>query len=363
MMRLLVPSLFVASALRTEMKDSLAENVRSWLQESQTLAHPLLTKKMSLLDVEATPGVFGYFKSIKESLGGEVFDKLKAGLDSTQLTLTTSAQEFQGKEASTRLKVVDAIRKNVDFMECVRDWEALEEGQPRADKLEQCLSFELNKNESLSEVSNTHFAQCQSLKVLDALEADISHSEVDREAEFQAAKAIECVLHSFLQRSSLVPDSVASGCSEDTDYKNEIGKLIFPSKKVQYSCNVTLLEQQLLILDENLAAATYNDVSRYLTATWNASSRAWPRTSWVEQFLPSCSTLPQTRFVDPLNMPGQGRWGDTPVEICRNRCVETLGCYTYSWWPDGGCHIQDQSATKTYHPTSEAGYCYLERSA
>ena len=55
-----------------------------------------------------------------------------------------------------------------------------------------------------------------------------------------------------------------------------------------------------------------------------------------------CEDAGTGSYFVPLDMPGQGRsvtktWGD-----CRNRCRQVDGCAYYSWWPDGGCHIQSE---------------------
>jgi len=43
----------------------------------------------------------------------------------------------------------------------------------------------------------------------------------------------------------------------------------------------------------------------------------------------------------PLDMPGQGRTSEDSATQCQNRCFRTSGCARFTWWPDGGCHLQE----------------------
>ena len=49
----------------------------------------------------------------------------------------------------------------------------------------------------------------------------------------------------------------------------------------------------------------------------------------------------------PLDMPGEGRTVTDSASACQDRCLNTEGCSYFSWWNDGGCHIQDSSAVLT----------------
>ena len=46
----------------------------------------------------------------------------------------------------------------------------------------------------------------------------------------------------------------------------------------------------------------------------------------------------------PLDMAGQKRTVTDSAGACQDRCLNTEGCSYFSWWADGGCHIQDSSA-------------------
>lgn len=47
---------------------------------------------------------------------------------------------------------------------------------------------------------------------------------------------------------------------------------------------------------------------------------------------------------EPVDMAYQGRTTEASYQACRNRCVYTLNCQYYAYWPDGGCHITDSTA-------------------
>merc|ERR1712088_506709 len=49
----------------------------------------------------------------------------------------------------------------------------------------------------------------------------------------------------------------------------------------------------------------------------------------------------------PLDMPGQKRTVTDSASACQDRCLNTEGCSYFSWWNDGGCHLQDSSAKLT----------------
>jgi len=46
----------------------------------------------------------------------------------------------------------------------------------------------------------------------------------------------------------------------------------------------------------------------------------------------------------PLDMPGGGGRTHTDLAECQARCAKTPGCAHFSWWNDGGCHLQDGNA-------------------
>merc|ERR1719420_1702877 len=47
---------------------------------------------------------------------------------------------------------------------------------------------------------------------------------------------------------------------------------------------------------------------------------------------------------NPLNMAGQPRTEEEDALACQARCSETPGCAHFSYWSDGGCHLQDGAA-------------------
>jgi len=54
---------------------------------------------------------------------------------------------------------------------------------------------------------------------------------------------------------------------------------------------------------------------------------------------------------EPLNMPGQGRTIAASAMECQRRCSRTRGCAQFTWFTDGGCHLQQHSATRrASHP-------------
>jgi len=51
----------------------------------------------------------------------------------------------------------------------------------------------------------------------------------------------------------------------------------------------------------------------------------------------------------PLNMAGQSRTVSDTVKGCQERCASTTGCKHFSFWHDGGCHLQDGDASRHDH--------------
>ncbi|CAL1163057.1 unnamed protein product [Cladocopium goreaui] len=64
---------------------------------------------------------------------------------------------------------------------------------------------------------------------------------------------------------------------------------------------------------------------------------------------------------DPLNMDGQGRTVETSATKCQQRlsnlesCASVQGCAHYAWWSNGGCHLQDSSASYLYDRWAYSG--------
>jgi len=55
------------------------------------------------------------------------------------------------------------------------------------------------------------------------------------------------------------------------------------------------------------------------------------------------------------DMKGQDRTRETNWHGCQGRCADTTGCAYFSFWPDGGCHIQDESARQKPSWTGSSG--------
>jgi len=49
------------------------------------------------------------------------------------------------------------------------------------------------------------------------------------------------------------------------------------------------------------------------------------------------------QYFKPTDMPGQRRSVEPTVEDCRARCARTEGCTKFSWWADGGCHLNNEN--------------------
>lgn len=50
------------------------------------------------------------------------------------------------------------------------------------------------------------------------------------------------------------------------------------------------------------------------------------------------------KSMEPLNMQGQTRTVEPSAVNCQVRCQKTYGCRNFVWYPDGGCHLQDEAA-------------------
>ncbi|CAE7532942.1 ANK1 [Symbiodinium sp. CCMP2592] len=66
-----------------------------------------------------------------------------------------------------------------------------------------------------------------------------------------------------------------------------------------------------------------------------------------------CECVPQVRpdlcfqkglTFRPLNMRKQGRSQEPEALSCQRRCAKVFGCAHFSYWTDGGCHLQDEEA-------------------
>ncbi|CAJ1375279.1 unnamed protein product [Effrenium voratum] len=58
---------------------------------------------------------------------------------------------------------------------------------------------------------------------------------------------------------------------------------------------------------------------------------------------------------DPLDMTGQSRSTEPSEEACQTRCASVAGCAHFGWWTNGGCHLQNSSATWIYNNGAYSG--------
>ena len=63
---------------------------------------------------------------------------------------------------------------------------------------------------------------------------------------------------------------------------------------------------------------------------------------------PGCFT--KSKRYEPLNMAGQERTSESAAFECQLRCANTLGCAFFSYYEDGGCHLQDADARQVDAP-------------
>ncbi|CAE6931190.1 unnamed protein product [Symbiodinium sp. CCMP2592] len=56
------------------------------------------------------------------------------------------------------------------------------------------------------------------------------------------------------------------------------------------------------------------------------------------------SCLDRYARYEPLDLPGEGRSQETNVRACQQRCASVAACSHFSFFRDGGCHLQDSSA-------------------
>merc|ERR1711957_202773 len=43
-----------------------------------------------------------------------------------------------------------------------------------------------------------------------------------------------------------------------------------------------------------------------------------------------------------------GRSNEESAQACQVKCAATPTCAAFSFWPDGGCHLQDANSTPTF---------------
>eukprot|EP00413_Alexandrium_margalefii_P043728 CAMPEP_0204585086 /NCGR_PEP_ID=MMETSP0661-20131031/46717_1 /ASSEMBLY_ACC=CAM_ASM_000606 /TAXON_ID=109239 /ORGANISM="Alexandrium margalefi, Strain AMGDE01CS-322" /LENGTH=277 /DNA_ID=CAMNT_0051594611 /DNA_START=42 /DNA_END=875 /DNA_ORIENTATION=+ len=74
----------------------------------------------------------------------------------------------------------------------------------------------------------------------------------------------------------------------------------------------------------------------------------------IDDSAPSAPAVPKARLPECFNfnviyshdMKGQARTVTSNPQSCLERCRSTAGCSYYSWYPDGGCHLQDETAAQ-----------------
>jgi len=51
------------------------------------------------------------------------------------------------------------------------------------------------------------------------------------------------------------------------------------------------------------------------------------------------------QHYEPMNMIGTARSVESSLKDCRDRCANVDGCTKFSYWGDGGCHMNDETAS------------------
>lgn len=90
----------------------------------------------------------------------------------------------------------------------------------------------------------------------------------------------------------------------------------------------------------------------------------------------ACPNPPCSDYVDPAPLCGQVNFKRTPIDgvsgqgrsvesswqECQERCASVAGCSYFSYWPNGGCHLQSASATLVAHTgiTTGPAACAVE---
>jgi len=64
----------------------------------------------------------------------------------------------------------------------------------------------------------------------------------------------------------------------------------------------------------------------------------------VEDTMPSSNCFQENMGYKPLDMPGQQRSHEDNAAACQARCARTPGCAHFTFWGDGGCHLQNSAA-------------------
>ena len=61
-----------------------------------------------------------------------------------------------------------------------------------------------------------------------------------------------------------------------------------------------------------------------------------------------------TNFL-PTDMLGEARSEESGAPACQARCQQSDGCAFFTFWPDGGCHLKDASATPAPNTPGDGG--------
>jgi len=56
------------------------------------------------------------------------------------------------------------------------------------------------------------------------------------------------------------------------------------------------------------------------------------------------------QYYNPTDKPGTDRTVEKNVQKCRERCDQVDGCTKFSWWADGGCHVNDDNQSERPSP-------------
>jgi len=71
--------------------------------------------------------------------------------------------------------------------------------------------------------------------------------------------------------------------------------------------------------------------------------------------MPPAGCFALGKSYSPTNMGGQSRSVEGSASGCQQRCGSVSGCAYFSWWIDGGCHLQSSSATQSSTDNVVAG--------
>jgi len=68
------------------------------------------------------------------------------------------------------------------------------------------------------------------------------------------------------------------------------------------------------------------------------------QTDHTTTMAPSTDCYLRNTKYEPVDMVGTERTEEPSEEMCQCRCANTKGCAHFSFWPDGGCHLQSNAA-------------------